>query len=205
MSVPSRSVGQRVQIAPIGGFAPDLLGAVADMVARIFGLDVRTAPLIDEIGFAYDTERKQYHSTAILDHLSAAAPADCFKVLAVTREDLFIPILTHVYGEAQLGGSCCVVSTQRLGEGLSKVTDRSAYLERVAKEAAHELGHTFDLRHCRDASCLMHYCRNVSDVDRKRADLCRYCQVMMGDHLTKAAKQRTGRPLEPQLDRIQCR
>ena len=46
--------------------------------------------------------------------------------------------------------------------------------QRVIKEAVHELGHTFDLRHCRDPQCLMHYCRAIEDVDRKSSDLCRY-------------------------------
>jgi archaemetzincin len=177
--------GGEVQIAPIGVFAPDLLSAVVDTVGRLFGLECRTAPLLEEIAFAYDEERKQYHSTAVLERLTKQAPADTLKVLALTREDLFIPILTHVYGEAQLGGTSCVVSIHRLGEGISTVNMRPLYIERVAKEAAHELGHTFDLRHCKDAHCIMHYCRSISDVDHKSSDLCRYCRVLLGDSLKK--------------------
>ena len=179
-----------VQIAPVGIFAPELLSAVVEAVRRVFGLACRTAALLDEIGFAYDEERKQFHSTAILERLTACAPTDALKVLAVTREDLFIPILTHVYGEAQLGGTSCVVSTHRLAEGISMVSMRDRYIERVAKEAAHELGHTFDLRHCKDAHCIMHYCRSISDVDHKRSELCRYCRVLLGDYFRKA--RRTG-------------
>jgi archaemetzincin len=178
--------GGVVQLAPIGIFAPDLLAAVADSVRRIFGLECRTAPLLDAIAFAYDGDRKQYHSTAVLERLAAKAPPDALKVLALTREDLFIPILTHVYGEAQLGGTSCVVSTHRLAEGISMVNTRERYLKRVAKEAAHELGHTFDLRHCKDAHCIMHYCRSIGDVDHKNNELCRYCRVLLGDYLRKA-------------------
>jgi archaemetzincin len=179
------ALGAMVQIAPIGIFAPDLLAAVDDTIKRVFGLESRTARLIDTITFAYDGERKQYHSTAILKRLTTKAPAKILKVLALTREDLFIPILTHVYGEAQLGGTSCVVSTHRLGEGISTAQARGLYLERVAKEAAHELGHTFDLRHCQDACCIMHYCRSISDVDHKSIELCRYCRVLLGDHFKK--------------------
>jgi archaemetzincin len=160
---------------------------VADTIKRIFALESRTAPLMDTITFAYDGERKQYHSTAILKRLTRKAPAKILKVLALTREDLFIPILTHVYGEAQLGGTSCVVSTHRLGEGISTAKARERYLDRVAKEAAHELGHTFDLRHCQDARCIMHYCRSIKDVDHKSRELCRYCQVLLGDQLKKEA------------------
>jgi archaemetzincin len=182
-SVPT--AGAHVHVAPIGVFAPDLMTTIVETIERVYGLECHAAPLIDEIAFAYDPDRKQYHSTAILEALTAAAPADAFKVLALTREDLFIPILTHVYGEAQLGGTSCVVSTHRLAEGISMVNARGRYLERVGKEAAHELGHTFDLRHCPDAHCIMHYCRSIEDVDHKKSDLCRYCRVLLGDYLKK--------------------
>jgi archaemetzincin len=203
-SVPT--AGAHVHVAPIGVFAPDLMTTIVETIERVYGLECHAAPLIDEIAFAYDADRKQYHSTAILEALTAAASADTFKVLAstgkilaptrkilaLTREDLFIPILTHVYGEAQLGGTSCVVSTHRLAEGISRVNARECYLERVAKEAAHELGHTFDLRHCPDAYCIMHYCRSIEDVDHKGSDLCRYCRVMLGDYLKK---QCAGKPV----------
>lgn len=186
-SDPAPPAGALVQIAPIGLFAPDLLEAVTHTVKRVFGLTSQTAPLLDEIGFAYDAERKQHHSTAILERLTGKAQPEILKVLALTREDLFIPILTHVYGEAQLGGTSCIVSTHRLGEGISMANTRELYLGRVAKEAAHELGHTFDLRHCQDARCIMHYCRSIGDVDHKSSDLCRYCRVLLGDHFKKLA------------------
>ena len=38
------------------------------------------------------------------------------RVLAVTSCDLFVPVLTFVFGEAQLEGNCAVVSTARLKE-----------------------------------------------------------------------------------------
>jgi archaemetzincin len=179
------TAGALVHIAPIDVFASDLRSTIVETIGGVFDLECLVAPLIDEIAFAYDPDRKQYHSTAILERLTEAAPAGALKVLAITREDLFIPILTHVYGEAQLGGTSCVVSTHRLGEGISMINARARYLDRVAKEAAHELGHTFGLRHCPDAFCIMHYCRSIDDVDHKKRDLCRYCRVLLGDYFRK--------------------
>ena len=97
--------------------------------------------------------------------------------------DLFIPILTHVYGEAQLGGKSCIVSSYRLNEGHSAGLLDRKYIDRVVKEAIHELGHTFKLRHCPEHTCIMHYCRNEEDVDRKSDQLCRYCKVMLEDEI----------------------
>lgn len=110
------------------------------------------------------------------------------KILGIVQDDLFIPILTHVYGEAQLGGRACMVSTYRLREGLSLAGSRDAYQQRVVKEAIHELGHTFNLRHCRDSACIMHYCHTVEDVDRKTDQLCRYCKILLKDELEISIK-----------------
>jgi archaemetzincin len=172
-----------VQIAPIGAFDADILSAVEKMVAQVFGLPCRIEPVIDDIGFAWNEARGQFHSTAILGELSQKAPDDVYKIIALTHSDLFIPILTHVYGEAQLAGRSAIVSTFRLEDGISPVGQRAVYLDRVAKEAAHELGHTFDLRHCKDHQCLMHYCRRIADVDAKTARFCRYCMVLLNDQL----------------------
>lgn len=172
-----------ILIAPIGAFDADILTAVEEMVLQVFGMPCRIESLIEDIRFAWNAEREQFHSTAILEKLSENAPSDVFKVIALTHDDLFIPILTHVYGEAQLGGRSCIVSTCRLADGISPSVQRADYLERISKESAHELGHTFDLRHCKDHLCLMHYCRSAGDVDGKTSRFCRYCQVMLNDHL----------------------
>lgn len=177
-----------ILIAPIGDFDTDILSAVSEMVPRVFGLPCRIQSLLDDIGFAWNPERGQYHSTAILAKLSETVPGDGFKVIALTHKDLFIPILTHVYGEAQLGGTSSIVSICRLASGICPAGQRSVYMERILKEAAHELGHTFDLRHCRDQRCLMHYCRSIGDVDWKTSELCRYCRVLLDDQLKKYDK-----------------
>jgi archaemetzincin len=172
-----------VIIAPIGNFDADILGAIEQMVVNGLGLPCRIQGLIDNIDFAWDAKRQQFHSTAILDRLAQQAPADTLKMIALTDRDLFIPILTHVYGEAQLGGLSCIVSTHRLTKGISPVAQRRRYLERIVKECAHELGHTFDLKHCKDNQCLMHYCRSIGDVDHKENQFCRYCRILMDDAL----------------------
>ena len=174
-----------IVLAPIGEFEDDILAAVADMVASHFQRPCRRQALIDDIDFAWDAKRRQFHSTAVLERLTAAIPADGFKIVALTHHDLFIPILTHVYGEAQLGGTSCIVSTRRLAGGISTVAQREIYLTRIVKESAHELGHTFDLRHCKDPQCLMHYCRTIADVDTKLFQFCRYCRVLIEDQMKK--------------------
>ena len=172
-------------ISPIGNFDSVPLTKVRSDISEIFGCSTEIIPIIEDIAFAFDPKRHQYLSTAILETFANTMPAEALKLLAVTSEDLFIPILTYVYGEAQLGGKACIISTCRLQEGLSPINPMDALVARVAKEAVHELGHTFNLRHCKDPVCIMHYCRSIEDVDRKSNQLCRYCRILLSDELKK--------------------
>jgi len=171
-----------ILVSPVGEIAPWISLALAEKLEGFFGFKTRVAPLLDDISFAFDPDRNQYHSTLILAELAACCPGDGLKILAVTREDLFIPILTHVYGEAQLGGTACIISISRLISGYDMGgPDQGA--GRIVKEAVHELGHCFDLHHCEDAHCLMHYCRKLEDVDRKSYHFCRYCTIFLSDNI----------------------
>jgi archaemetzincin len=174
-----------ILISPIGELSTELIEGIAGEIRRVFGLSTETGSVLEDLSFALDQNRQQYNSTLILGQLSANAPSRAAKVLAVTQVDLFIPILTHVYGEAQLGGIASIVSTFRLNEGGSAVNIPQKYIDRIVKEAIHELGHTFNLRHCPEEACIMHYCRNEEDVDRKSDQLCRYCKIMLGDEIKR--------------------
>lgn len=167
--------------SPIGPFDDHLLGEIALQVDTTFGLKTEIQSLTDTVSFAFDHKRNQYHSTPILEKFAELVEPRFEKVLILTSVDLFIPILTHVYGEAQLGGRTCIVSTARLHEGLEEEPDQEAFRKRVIKEALHELGHTFKLVHCKDPHCIMHYCRSIQDVDRKINEMCRYCKVLLED------------------------
>jgi archaemetzincin len=172
-----------ILISPIGEMDAGLIREIGRYIQQAFGMTTEILPLVTDLEFALDPTRSQYHSTLILDKLASRAPAHGLKILGITDVDLFIPILTYVYGEAQLGGRAAVVSTCRLQEGLDG-TD-AAFFRRMAKEAVHELGHTFTLRHCPDESCIMHYCRSIHDVDKKEDRLCRYCQILLHDEMVR--------------------
>ena len=185
MTAPS---AHTIVISPNSGSDAELFKPISREIERIFGFTSEITPLLEDVDFAHDPNRNQYHSTKILARLAELAPPTALKVLAITEVDLFIPILTHVYGEAQLGGKACIVSTCRLKENLSPLSVNEAYRNRVVKEAMHELGHTFTLRHCQDSACIMHYCRSIRDVDRKSDQMCRYCKVLIGDEIKRLAK-----------------
>ena len=176
---------QKIIISPIENIDVCNYQLLGQEIHRTFGFQAEIKSLLQDINFAYDLKRDQYHSTVILEKLANTSPSQTFKVAAITNKDLFIPILTHVYGEAQLAGKACIVSIYRLQEGLSIAAIEKEFENRVLKEVLHELGHTFNLRHCNDKSCIMHYCRSIKDVDRKSDQLCRYCKILLEDELKK--------------------
>jgi hypothetical protein len=112
----SRLSAYSILIAPIGVIDTGLCGSVAREIERVFGCRSEIKPLLADVDFALDPVRRQYYSTVILQKLAAMAPDGALKIIAITQVDLFIPILTHVYGEAQLGGKTAIISTYRLHE-----------------------------------------------------------------------------------------
>jgi archaemetzincin len=154
----------------------NVLEQLAAALARIFRTPCQIRPEPVDLAFAFESRRNQYHSTAILQQLEHDFDPDA-RVLGVTAADLYVPVLTFVFGEAQLDGNCAVVSTARLDEQFYGMPVRQDLLrERLLKEAAHELGHTFGLRHCNDWRCVMTSSHAVERLDVKTAEFCRKCR-----------------------------
>jgi archaemetzincin len=142
--------------------------------AEIWASDVRPRN-------AFDPRRRQHASGVILRWLLEAGPPTG-KVLGVTDRDLFIPILTYVFGEAQLGGRAAVVSTARLMEDVELVGP-GLLVERLAKEAVHEVGHAYGLVHFDAEECVMARSPAVREVDAKSSEPCAECRArLQGTH-----------------------
>ncbi len=160
----------------IGADAPDgrVMNAQRSAIERTFGRSVHLWHGHDRPAEAFDPRRQQHSSTRILQWLVDRRPEPAHKVLALTDVDLYIPILTFVFGEAQLEGSAAVVSTARLrvNNGASNLRLLTA---RLAKECIHELGHTYGLIHCDNTGCVMTRSVSVLDVDAKTASFCEDC------------------------------
>lgn len=169
-----------LQLLSIGDLDDGLAKDLRSALERAFHVTCKLLPVRLDPEFAFHPERQQYHSSEILHRMQDFATKDSLRVLGITPVDLYIPILSFVFGEAQVGGPCAVVSTYRLTQefyGLS--ADKTMLRERLIKEAVHELGHTFNLTHCDDYSCVMASSHAVEWIDLKEVSFCGLCQAQV--------------------------
>lgn len=125
---------------------------------------------------AFEPKRNQYYARKIIEILLQDLPEDCEKMICVTDVDLCTPVLTFVYGEAQLDGQVAVVSTNRLKqEFYSLPTDDRLLLQRLVKESLHEIGHCYGLVHCSSKQCVMYFSNNILNIDNKQSHYCVKC------------------------------
>jgi archaemetzincin len=174
-----------IYIAPMGDLAQEHLACVAESITEQFGTEVKVMPNLGPPAYAFNVNRGQYNSNAILKKLIELCPADGLKILGMTPFDLFSPIFAFVFGEAQFGGKCTVISSFRLRGDMDGHSAHGCppLGNRLEKEAIHELGHTFGLRHCSDPDCVMHYSTGVQCADRKFAFFCPACRDLMIWHM----------------------
>ncbi len=165
-----------VQIVRIGAVAFEAIAAVAAAVESTLGCRLEFDAATLAPNGAYDPARGQYNSTELLHRLDARRSPHAERVLGITETDLFIPILTYVFGEALLNRAPAVISLHRLSPqfyGLPR--DPALLLERARTEALHELGHTFGLIHCPGYECVMHASRVADEIDLKGPGFCAEC------------------------------
>jgi archaemetzincin len=168
-----------LQLLPIGNVDDGLLKDIRPAMEAAFRVPCQALPARLDPEFAYHGERQQYHSSEILHRMKTFINEDSWRMLGIAAVDLYIPILTFVFGEAQMGGPCAVVSAHRLRQEFYGLPpDPQLFRQRVIKEAVHELGHTLDLTHCEDYRCAMAPSHAVEWIDLKESTLCPTCQAV---------------------------
>ncbi|MHA1144507.1 MAG: archaemetzincin family Zn-dependent metalloprotease [Candidatus Helarchaeota archaeon] len=130
---------------------------------------------------AHDFERDQYLANDLIEELIIIAKKrKSFRTLGITRADLYTEDYNFIFGMAEShdipGPKVAVISTCRLSnEFWNEPYNKDLFHERTIKEAIHELGHTFGLKHCSD-NCIMRFSNSILDTDAKPKTFCAICQ-----------------------------
>jgi len=176
-----------VHLLPVGKVEVSLLRDLRAKIPRCLHVDCEIFPANLDPGPSYHAERQQYHSSEMLQRMQAVVRPRDWRVLAVADVDLYIPILKYVFGEAQMGGPCALVSVHRLRQefyGLDR--DDALLSQRLLKESVHELGHTLHLHHCQDYRCMMSSSHSVEWIDLRENAFCDSCRSKMESSATAA-------------------
>jgi archaemetzincin len=145
------------------------------------------------------SSRGQYNAMTLIKLLNSNHSDKTLKVIGLTEKDISNPILTHVFGEAYMGGSAAVMSCARLrANPKGELVNRDHFLDRVVKVAIHEIGHTFNIPHCHHGRCVMRVSNGLQELDDKLNYLCDYCELFLAEAVTAALKdiEKDGRRIE---------
>jgi len=170
-------MGQRIILRPLAQIDSQILEILKQNLEHTFNCPVEIKPEIGSLHYAYNPKREQYLAPGLLASLRRFSKEPNDRCLGIVDVDLYSPGLNFVFGEADIGSGVAIVSLYRLRpERYGLPHDEVLFQDRAVKEAVHELGHTYYLRHCADVKCVMHFSNSLDDTDIKGASLCQKCQ-----------------------------
>jgi archaemetzincin len=163
-------------IVPFGKIEKENLNFLGKELQKYFDFSVKISGPEPLPEYAFNSKRAQYYSSKILRGLDKFK-TQAERILGIIDRDLYVTGLNFVFGEADIRNNICIISLTRLRqEYYSFKADRRLFLERTLKEAIHELGHTYGLRHCNNPRCIMHFSNSLRDTDIKGPDFCPICK-----------------------------
>lgn len=178
----------KLKIILFCGISDNLLTGIKNHLRNVFNLEVESYSLKFDLNFAYNEKRRQYFADEILRRLLSKRGSN-EKLLIVVDVDIYSTGLNFVFGLAEPDKGICIISLKRLRQqfyGLNE--DESLFIDRIKKEATHELGHLFNLRHCLNKKCVMHFSNSIYDTDEKTSFFCDKCRRLLACEMDMISK-----------------
>jgi archaemetzincin len=169
---------KNITLVSFGPFENTYLSKLADTVGAEFKATVSVINgHVDLINF-YESARRQYNGERLLKFVASLPIAEKDKVVGLFNVDLFIPILTYIFGQAYLNGNTGIASIYRLmNEKYGMKPNKLLQYNRFTKEVIHEIGHMSGLVHCYHPECVMRSSTYVEEIDQKGLSLCESCKA----------------------------
>lgn len=171
-----------VTLASLGPFDRKTLEAIAEAITDELGMQVRIVEKRIDLSDYFDINRRQYDGNKLMKLVESEFADTSGKIVALFNVDLFIPILTFIFGQAYLGGRIAIASKFRLrNEHYGMKPNELLLLDRFTKEVIHELGHAMGLIHCPNPECVMRSSTYVEDIDQKSQSFCKVCRKNLAE------------------------
>lgn len=168
----------KLSILPFGPIPKEELNRLKTNLNTIFDFEIKILLTVPIPPSSYNDTRSQYEASPFLE---IAKESEGDRVLGIVDADLFTLGLNFIFGQAEIEGKVAVISLYRLRFDASP----KKFLERMIKEAVHEIGHTLGLTHCKDKFCVMHFSNCLLDTDIKSKNFCTNCRSQINTALLK--------------------
>ncbi|TFG00938.1 MAG: hypothetical protein EU540_04655 [Promethearchaeota archaeon] len=131
----------------------------------------------------YHPEKKQYDVSFFLNCLKKFVKnKNQFRTLAIIDKDIYTNDYNFIFGRAHYPSNeflktngVALISIYRLRESFyGRSENKRLFKSRILKEAIHEIGHTFNIKHCKKY-CVMQYSSSLDEADRKPLNFCKSC------------------------------
>lgn len=157
-----------------------IIDHVMDRIKAAFRMKVSKGPAVELSDKALDKDREQYLTYPIFNDLNKISRRPDDLILAIIKEDLFVPEMDYIFGQANSSLKIALVSVKRLDPTfLERSEDMDLLKDRALKESIHEIGHLIGLKHCPNKNCAMYFSNCLNDTDRKGKGLCKGCELKL--------------------------
>jgi archaemetzincin len=181
MKKESAQLASSITLVPMGRLPTELLRWIQGRLSETLRRSVTVGKPVGLPPAAYHAQRQQYLGEAILAAMRPLPLPPGTQAVALVDGDCYAPGLSFVFGQAARGGNMAFVALPRLRQSFyGEPEDADLFGARVLKEAIHELGHTWNLAHCPDVRCVMHFSNTLEDTDLKGVEFCAHCQKRLG-------------------------
>jgi len=188
----------RLYLLPLGTFPNEMVvepaytllvrgpepSRLAQFLERFYGVPVTIMDPIalDTLGLPFREREghRQYDITALFNAMAPLLPADAYSMTAILNRDLYaFQRQEYAFGYGLHRERLAVMSGVRFDPSFSGASRGVAWRGDIERRTlvvlAHEVGHTFGMRHCTYYRCVLNGLSHVPEVDATPLHLCPVC------------------------------